>query len=189
MTLYVVNLVIHMVFPEGHFWRSPSLAMCCDTISDVIAKVIYNKIITEAHTTVFSSDVRTMRQLNELKQLMSVLWVSSSDVIVIATHHEDGRSTTILSPSFFDLVGANSITEIARHREPNSVALVVELEGSLDPHQKLKPRAAYYVDTNFSGDVYRDQIEQTVLGVEDLSAHVVHQVCKLVRALFSVTHI
>ena len=180
--LYFVNFVIHTMLPYGHFLRYPPLSMCCDTISDVFSKVFYTHAIMEAHVSVFSSEVRTVRQLNELKQLMSVLWVSSSDVIVISTQSEDGRSTTMLSPSFLDLVGANASSEMKD--KCGTIALVIELDIDEISHSEPTARAAYYVDTTFSGDVYRDQIEQTILAAENISAHTVKQVCAPRMSLF-----
>ena len=176
VALYFVNMIVHTTLPEGHSLRHPALAMSLDTTWDVVAKVIFSKFLTEAHISVFSSDLRTVRQLNELKKLMSVLWVSASDVIMISTQREDGRSTTMLSPSFMNLVGATVPTELAETHEQISMSLVVELEAHDSSSRKLKARAAYYVDTSFVGDIYNDQIDQTVLAVENLNGHVVDQV-------------
>ena len=120
--------------------RHPSLTLIFDTTWDVAAKVGYGKIITEAHVSVFSSDIRTMRQLNELKHLMSLLWVSTSDVIVISTRHEDGRVTTIFSPSFMSLVGV-----AGSEGGKMSKALVIEVEDMDDSESKAVARSAFYV--------------------------------------------
>ena len=139
-------MCIHLMLPEEHYLRYPALAMLVDTVWEVGAKVTYCKVIIEAHMSVFAVDMRTMRKLNELKHLMSVLWVSSSDVVVICTEHDDGRITAIFSPSFLTLVGKDSSTGgvVENQNGKMSTALVVELDPVAD-WPNATPREAYYV--------------------------------------------
>ena len=195
--LYAVNAIWHMTTAlqqDDH--QFPSLAMSCDTIADVLAKVIYTKIIVEAHQAVFAPDLRTLRQLQELRQLMSVLWVSSSDVIVISTQQTKHRRATMLSPSYLSLVGASlpvgAATVKPKPKEGGdtnstspqpSAALVLETD-------RGKVTSAYYVHTsgNSGEDPSHPQgIDQRriLLAHEDLQHTVVQQALRIVNATWT----
>lgn len=205
VSLYFVNMVIHMTTAPNHWLRFPSLAMSCDTIADVMAKVVYTRIIVDAHQAVFASDLRTVRQLNELKQLMSMLWVSSSDVIVISTKQTKHRNATMLSPSFLTLVGASfPLAKKAADTEqdkttndaswetssksfiPNdlarqSVALVLETD-------RGKIKSAYYVDTaTVSGDPHPGRLDhqRVFLAHEDLQHNAVLQALRITNTAWT----
>ena len=178
VALYTINLVIHMTLPPGHVLRFPSLAMSCDTIADVMAKAVYTKVIVEAYQAVFASDLRSVRQLNELKQLMSALWVSSSDVIVISTKQTKHRSATMLSPSFLTLVGANprSPDPAAGNNDAKlSVALVLETD-------RGKIKSAYYSDTSTIPHPERGRVAQAPI---DLNHNAVQQALRITNAAWT----
>ena len=178
VALYTINLVVHMTLPKGHFLRFPSLAMSCDTIFDVMAKAVYTKVILEAYQAVFASDLRAARQLNELKQLMSALWVSSSDVIVISTKQTKQRSATMLSPSFLTLVGANPLATGATVGDDDearrSLALVLETD-------RGKIKSAYYSDTSTIPHPER-RISQAPI---DLNHNAVQQALRITNAAWT----
>ncbi|CAB9523049.1 expressed unknown protein [Seminavis robusta] len=195
VAMYFVNAAIHFFYPPGHWLRFPALAMACDTFADILAKVVYTRILVEGHLIVFASDLRMVRKLNELKQLMSMLWISSSDVIVISTRHSKNRNATMLSPSFLALVGAkpptihsNSTNEVSASSSSNelkqSLALVLETD-----HGRVK--SAYYVDTgSISGEPYPERIDQSKipLAYEDLENSAVLQALRITNAAWSSRH-
>jgi len=104
VVLFFINMYIHVCLPEGHYFRSDSASMIVDTIFDLIAKALYLRLIVDIHLRAFSSEGRVKRQLGELRRLLSVLWSSSSDVILISVKGS-GKMTTMVSPSFPKLVG------------------------------------------------------------------------------------
>jgi hypothetical protein len=53
----------------------------------------------------FDKGVRASRRLEELRQMMSVVWECSSDAIVISVRGWDGRVTNMLSPTFLRFEG------------------------------------------------------------------------------------
>jgi len=192
--IYFVNMVIHHMIPDGHFLRFKSFAMLCDTAWDVLAKVVYTKIIVEGHQAIFASDLRTVRQLNELKQLITVLWDSTSDAIVISTNREhcsgkSAASVTMLSPSFVTLVGAElpAVKCDENTTSYSSVALVLELE-DLNGDDEPTVSSAYYIDTSPTYDLYPEEYEKAILMVEDLSSHVVQEAAKIVAGSWAELH-
>jgi PAS domain-containing protein len=98
--------------------------MLCDTVFDVLAKGVYMKLIVDVHFCVFDAEGRARRQLGELRNLMSVLWDSSSDAIVISARSGD-VITSLLSPSFLRLLGISLPEHLVTRR---GVAMLLETE-------------------------------------------------------------
>jgi hypothetical protein len=126
VVIYFVNMLLHWYLPRDHplMQQEWSLAMLCDTCFDVIAKAIYMKLIVDVHFCVFDAEGRAQRQLWELRNLMSVLWDSSSDAIVISARSGD-KVTSLLSPSLLNLVDLPIPDRIAQRK---GVALLIETE-------------------------------------------------------------
>ena len=192
VTLYLVNLIIHLTMPADHW--SASLTMTCDTVADVLAKVVYTRIMMDAYQCIFDSDLRSLKQLNELRELMAMLWVSSADVIVISTERNKSRCVTMFSPVFLTLIGANYPVEDTSPQDgdsasvtsspdqmkvPYTAALVLETE-----HGKAK--AAYYVDTAImSGDILLQRLDNVdfVIAHEDLDHNAVLQALRIANTV------
>jgi hypothetical protein len=124
--VYFINMALHLSLSPDHPWlqRDFSLAMLCDTVFDVLAKGIYMKLIVDVHFCVFDAEGRAQRQLGELRSLMSVLWDSSSDAIVISARSGD-RVTSLLSPSFVRLAELPVPEQLVDRR---GMALLLEVE-------------------------------------------------------------
>ena len=128
VVLYCINVWIHTRPPtEGTWYCRESLAMIIDTSFDVLAKAIYMKIITDIHQALFDETYHWRKQLTELRQLISVMWDSSSDIIMISIRTEHGRSA-ILSPAFFPLVGTKLPDSLLQ--EHSEVALMCSISNS-----------------------------------------------------------
>jgi len=125
---YFLNGYAHVMLPPGHFLRPHSLAMYVDTAFDVMAKSLYMRQILDTHKAVFESEGLAQRQLLELRQLMSVLWSSSSDMIVLSIKHEL-KCLTLFSPAFTELLTGRSSTKSGSEEQQ---ALVVETERDID---------------------------------------------------------
>ena len=65
--------------PNSWFRRDGPLTMTCEATLDVLLKVVYMKIIVDVHDAVFDDAVRAERRLKELREMMSVVWDSSSE--------------------------------------------------------------------------------------------------------------
>jgi hypothetical protein len=121
--------------------------MVLDTFFDVFAKAVYMKLIVLVHLSVFDSKGRAQRQLGELRRLMSVLWYSSSDVIVISVRNAN-KTTTMFSPSFSQLLGAEMPPEVA---QLHSAALLLEAKTrdlNSNPQECTNVSAAFFVDSS-----------------------------------------
>jgi len=106
---YFFSAVGPTVFPtlEDRFDVS-ALTMVGECTMDVVAKVLYMFIIVDVHDQVFDQSARAERRLEELRQMMAVVWDNSSDVIGISVRSINGSVTTMLSEfrSFFYFVFA-----------------------------------------------------------------------------------
>jgi hypothetical protein len=120
--MYFFNMAAHRLLPVGHVFRTDALAMIVDTVFDVIAKAVYMKLIVDVHFAVFDNEGRAQRQLAELRTLMSVLWDSSSDAIIISARRGD-KVTSMLSPAFLKLAQVTLPPDV---RGFKSVALLIE---------------------------------------------------------------
>ena len=78
-----------------------ALTMVGECTMDVVAKVLYMFIIVDVHDQVFDQSARAERRLEELRQMMAVVWDNSSDVIGISVRSINGSVTTMLSESLF----------------------------------------------------------------------------------------
>ena len=95
---YFFSAVGPTVFPtlEDRFDVS-ALTMVGECTMDVVAKVLYMFIIVDVHDQVFDQSARAERRLEELRQMMAVVWDNSSDVIGISVRSINGSVTTMLS--------------------------------------------------------------------------------------------
>jgi len=109
VAIYFVSSVIGPKFaPEGSLLRSPAANMVCECFFDVLSKVLFLITIVDVHYAIFDPFARTERRLEELRQLMSAVWESSSDVIAISVRTgPKGGASTLLSPAFFGLGGSS----------------------------------------------------------------------------------
>jgi len=81
------------------------LVFFLDTLYEALSKVMYLSIIIEIHISIFDEGQRASRLLEELRQMMSVVWESSSDVVAISVKGWDESVTTMFSPTFLRLEG------------------------------------------------------------------------------------
>lgn len=107
VVVYFLNAYAHLGLPEGHVFRPYSLAMMCDGAFDILAKAFYMRYIVAAHKAVFFSEGLAERRLLELRHLMSALWGSSSDLIILSVQHED-QCLALFSPGWADLLGTEA---------------------------------------------------------------------------------
>jgi len=88
-----------MFFTSAVFQTS-SLPMMVECVIDVVYKAIYMLIIVDVHDMIFDPKMRAVRRLEELQQMMGVVWENSSDVICISVKGFNGDVSTILSPTY-----------------------------------------------------------------------------------------
>jgi hypothetical protein len=90
--------------PPGSIFASPALSVVTTSIFEVASKIWYLSALVEAYEKVFDESTRAVRQLEELRNFMSTVWESSSDVIVFCGQRE-GRINARISPAFLKMVG------------------------------------------------------------------------------------
>lgn len=92
---YFLSTVGPMVFPTVGWLQDSSLTMVSECFMDVCAKVLYMSVIVDVHDAVFDQGKRAERRLEELRQMMAVVWDNSSDVIGISVRSVNGTVTTV----------------------------------------------------------------------------------------------
>jgi len=118
-------------------------------------------VIVEIHCRVFDPEGRAIRQLGELRSLMTVLWDASSDVIVISVRRDDG-TTSMLSPSFTTMVDA-PLPKHLRGREAIGLYLCTSTNRGINPQEEnngVRITKASYVDSSEMpyGALLRDSV-------------------------------
>jgi len=100
---YFLSTVGPIAFPNVELLQDGSLTMVSECVMDVAAKYLYMFIIVDVHDHVFDQGARAERRLEELRQMMAVVWDSSSDVIGISVRSVNGTVTTMLSPTYLKI--------------------------------------------------------------------------------------
>ena len=169
VVLYGCNAYIHRFLPLDHPLREWAPAMVVDTFFDVLAKALYNRFLVDVHYSVFDAEARSVRQLSELRSFMTILWDTSSDVIVVSIKDENGKLISILSPSFLKLLG-RKMPEKLQGRY--ATGLMVELTPNNDTADSpVRITKAQYIDTKEAP--YRGWVNHTVLETVDIDCFVV----------------
>lgn len=91
-----------------YFNLGTDFSIIVEAATDLLAKHFYLSIVVEAHDLVFDDKSRAERRLEELRRMMSVVWASSSDVLLISVAGSSGRIKTQLSPSVAKLCGSSA---------------------------------------------------------------------------------
>ncbi|KAG7336802.1 hypothetical protein IV203_032363 [Nitzschia inconspicua] len=185
VVLYCINAYIYRILPPDHPWKDKAPAMIVDTFFDVLAKALYLRCIVEVHLAVFDGESRIMRQLTELRNLMTILWDTSSDVIVVSVKDDSGNLVSILSPAVFDLM---DVTLPSSLQDRSTAALMIEMQlKSSDDNAKRRRKercgvvkAAQLVDT--SEATYSRWTIHTILEEVDPSSFVATTASSFVTA-------
>lgn len=161
-----VNAYVHVVFPPGHPFRPRSLAVYIDATFDALAKSLYMRQIVDTHKAIFQTEGIAQRQLMELRSLMSALWGSSSDMIMLSIRYEL-NCLTLFSPGFQG-IWKNRPADAKKEKTESDKALVLELrrDGNYDsPFEDQTSRLsdlgkifqAYHIDSHdLSFDMFHD---------------------------------
>lgn len=144
---YFVVMYINVMLPVGHRFRPEGIEMYADAAFDATAKSAYMRQILDTHSEIFHSEGLARQQLVELRKLMSVLWTSSSDLIVLSVKHGNKR-VSLVSPGLAKLLQQQSKSEEPLER----MALVIETEDSeneaKEDQNEGKPLKAYHIDSS-----------------------------------------
>ena len=87
---YVLSCFVRLSGLDPH--ESPSWPFCVDAVVDLIAKLVYAAVIVDAHGSLFDSAALNERRLDELRELMAVVWTASSDALAVSVQHPVGRN-------------------------------------------------------------------------------------------------
>jgi signal transduction histidine kinase len=119
------------IFPNNNILKIPGLSMMLESTLDVVFKAIYLLIVIDVHDTIFDPSARAERRLEELRQMLSVVWDNSSDVIGISVQGVSGDVTTMLSPTYMKIfAGINNEEEDPPKSSKHGMALAFELNSS-----------------------------------------------------------
>jgi signal transduction histidine kinase len=109
----VIALVTPFV-PSESIFSNPALMLVSESLFESISKIWYADLLIEIHEIVFDDAARTMRRLEELRNLMTAVWDHSSDILIWGSRSSRGDSLIqgIVSPRGGDFLGVNSSTPI-----------------------------------------------------------------------------
>jgi hypothetical protein len=88
--------------PQDSIFASDALVLITESIFEVISKIWYATLLIEVHNKVFDHASRTVRRLEELRNFMSAVWDTSSDMMAMCSR-SGNHISAIVSPAFFKL--------------------------------------------------------------------------------------
>ena len=78
--MWTILVVAYFIYTCGPFFYPDSWVNCtgfgmiCESIIDVLFKSLYMLIIVDVHDNIFDRSARAERRLEELRQMMGVVW-------------------------------------------------------------------------------------------------------------------
>jgi|AntRauTorckE5430_2_1112549.scaffolds.fasta_scaffold01341_3 hypothetical protein len=100
--------------PTWLVFQGTDLTLIVECLIDVMYKAMYMIVIVEVHDTIFDPKARACRWLEELQQMMGVVWENSSDVICISVKGANGDVSTILSPTYLKIYSRSTAVSASR---------------------------------------------------------------------------
>ena len=110
-TFLVVAFFVYSVgpilLPKTSFLKTRGFVMVCESSMDVLFKSLYMLLIMDVHSAIFDPNARAKRRLEELRQMMNIVWENSSDVIGLSIQKSNGTVMTLFSPTFLKMYSEN----------------------------------------------------------------------------------
>jgi len=144
---YIVYSIGPLLLPDNVLLNTKGLNMMCESFIDVLYKSIYMVLLIDVHNSIFDPDARAERRLEELRQMMGVVWDNSSDVIGICVRSTSGTIRTVVSPTFLRAFSNNYDKNIERFP-----ALAFEIDQSSFIHVRNNDKNT----TNNNGDSHNN---------------------------------
>jgi len=88
-------------------FANPSIITTGACVFEVASKIWYLHVLVEVNASVFDETSRAVRRLEQMRNFMSAVWSSSSDVIVFCGL-KDGRINARISPAFLKMIGQST---------------------------------------------------------------------------------
>ena len=141
--------------PKGSIWASPALPLVTESLFEIGSKVWYLILIIEVHELVFDEGARAVRRLEEMRDMMSVVWESSSDVIALCVRGQE-TINAVVSPTFLHMGDALEESEA----NEDKIALVFEVTPQAhNPNTPLHRVAAMNVAHRVTRSDLKNQAE------------------------------
>jgi len=117
--------------PEGSWWANPALPLVVECAFEIGSKVWYLLLIADVHELIFDEGLRSIRRLEEMRDMMTCVWESSSDAIALCVR---GKETinAVVSPTFLHLGNQNA--------ESDSTKVALLFEVTPQPNRQNKPK-------------------------------------------------
>lgn len=129
--LVVMRLTCFPLFlyaPRGTIWSSPALPAIIEACFEITSKVWYMHLTVQVHDMVCDKTGRVTRRLEELRNMMTVIWANSSDIVVLIVGGQD-RVNAVVSPKFLQMERKmHTATTIHNHEDSTSSADEMEFD-------------------------------------------------------------
>jgi len=150
--MWTLLVALYMFYSFGPYFITQfppgSLTMLFECAFDVLSKALFMLIIVDVHDNTFDPGSRAQRRLEELKQMMGVVWYNSSDVIGISVRNTAGDVTTSLSPTFLNIYSKSFSLNADSVANKPAIALSVELGADVfKESEKGSSRISAYINT------------------------------------------
>jgi signal transduction histidine kinase len=105
--------------PKDSLLAEPHLQNVMLSVFDVMSKIWYLSGIIDAYDNFFDESARAVRRLENLRNFMTAIWESSSDILIF-TGNKENRVHARISPAFFRMIGAPNTKQ-------GSISLILEI--------------------------------------------------------------
>lgn len=106
------------------WWSHPALPLVTENFFEVGSKIWYLMLILDVHELVFDEGSRAVRRLEEMRDIMAVIWDSTSDAIALCVKgNKSNIINAVVSPTFLKM--SEEETQTQAHDE--NIALVFEV--------------------------------------------------------------
>ena len=140
--------------------EAPSWPFCVDAAVDLLAKLLYSALIVDAHGSLFDSAELSERRLEELRDLLHVVWTASSDALAVSVRYRDlgpegvVRVDTSVSPTVEAMMFTDSSKEgdlfLKKETRKTAHSMVAALHGDKRARPEWQVMRFSYADCHAS---------------------------------------
>ena len=145
--------------PVADWLSNPAAPVFLTCFVEVFSKIWYLGALVGAYVKVFDESARAVRRLEELRNFMSAVWASSSDVIVFCVRRKNGGQVSArVSPAFLRMIGYSKTPPSHELLGLGNLSLVIEIVPD--------DGCCYVVPMDLSKSVTRHDVSQLKGGIK-----------------------
>mmetsp|Transcript_20457 Transcript_20457/g.30136 ORF Transcript_20457/g.30136 Transcript_20457/m.30136 type:complete len:987 (+) Transcript_20457:1-2961(+) len=148
--LYFFAWLAPIFASPGSWMASPAIPMVSSCFCEIWSKILFLLIIVDVHEAVFDDGARAERRLEELRNMMGVVWDSSSDIIALSVRgSKSGMISAMVSPTYLKLEASDD--ERNSHDDDGALSSLLFEFGPIEFEQKKSTQDKDDYDVDLGG--------------------------------------